>query len=144
MVSLLMWTLMEMLVGLHGEHIDQHPVYTNFFALVAIVVYYLALKDKRDNFYNGKMTYLQALLTGVGISVVVTILSPLGMWLTHTLITPEYFETAIQYSVDSNIYTREEAEDYFNLKNYMIQATLFAPILGIGTTAVLAIFLKKS
>ena len=38
-------------------HIDKHVVYTNFYALPAILVYVFALLDKRKNFYNGKMTY---------------------------------------------------------------------------------------
>jgi len=53
----LVWMIVERAVGLHDTHIDKHAVYTNFYALPAILVYVFALLDKRKNFYDGKMTY---------------------------------------------------------------------------------------
>jgi hypothetical protein len=30
----LIWIFLEKLVGLHDAHIDKHPIYTNFFAIL--------------------------------------------------------------------------------------------------------------
>ena len=30
-IVMLLWITLEKLTGLHSEHIDKHPVYTNFF-----------------------------------------------------------------------------------------------------------------
>ena len=144
MIVLLAWTWMEKLVGLHDEHIDKHPIYTNFFALVAIVVYYLGIREKRNKDYNGKMTWLQGLTTGAIISLVVTILTPLGVWFTQTVITPDYFDNAIEFSVENGYSRLEEAEDYFSLKNYIIQSVIFAPVVGVATSAVIALFVRRS
>lgn len=55
---LLLWMVMEKLLGWHDELIEKHAIYTNFFSIVAIVIYVFALFDKRKNYYGGKMTWL--------------------------------------------------------------------------------------
>ncbi len=46
----LVWMLLERLTGLHDENIDQHAIYTNLIAIPAILIYYFAIKEKRDCF----------------------------------------------------------------------------------------------
>jgi len=53
----LMWMVLEKLVGLHSTHIDKHMYLTNLFAIPAIIVMVLALKDKKRVFYKGLMSY---------------------------------------------------------------------------------------
>ncbi len=142
MASMLGWMILERLVGLHGTHIAKHPTYTNLFALVATAVYVFALRDKRNNDLNGKMSWKDGFLSGVIISVLVMLLSPLGQLIIHNIISPEYFSTVIKYSVEHGLQTQLEAESYFNLKNYIIQSTMMAPIMGIVTSAIVAFFLK--
>ncbi|MCW3074087.1 MAG: hypothetical protein JWP69_1156 [Flaviaesturariibacter sp.] len=59
-------------------------------------------------------------------------------------ITPNYFTTATQYAVSSGALTQPEAEAYFNLRNYLIQGTLATPVMGIVTTAIVAIFTRRT
>lgn len=140
----LLWMLLERSVGLHDTHIDKHSVYTNFIAIPAISVYVFALLDKRKNFYHGKMAYLQGFICGLIITLFVTVLSPLTQYITSTIITPDYFENAIAYGVSTGKITPEAAEDYFNLKNYIIQGLIGAPFMGLITTALVAIFTRKN
>jgi hypothetical protein len=141
---MLLWMVMERIVGLHDVHIDKHAIYTNFVAIPAIIVYVLALLDKRKNFYEGKMTYMQGFISGIIISIIVTIFSPLTQYITSTIITPEYFTNVINYSVSQGMMTQTEAEEYFNLKSYMIQVLIGTPIMGIVTAAIVAIFTRKN
>lgn len=55
-VLALLWMVFEKAMGWHDELIAQHATYTNFFSIVAILVYVFALIDKRNNYYNGIMT----------------------------------------------------------------------------------------
>lgn len=139
----LLWMVLEKVVGLHDAHIDKHSAYTNFIAIPAIAVYVFALLDKRKNFYQGKMTYMQGLICGLIITLFVTILSPLTQYISSTFITPYYFENAIAYSVSTGKTTPEAAEDYFNQENYVIQGLIGAPVMGLITTALVAIFTRK-
>ena len=71
-LALLTWTLIEMLSGLHSSRIHLHPYVTNLFAIVAIVIYVKALKDKRNHDFNGQLTYKEGLISGCIITVIVT------------------------------------------------------------------------
>ncbi len=143
-IMTLIWMFFEKLIGLHGKHIDKQAIYTNFIAIPAIAVYVFALLDKRKNFYSGQMTYKQGFISGLIITLIVTILSPLTQILTSELITPEFFPNAINYSVSTSYFTQEAAEKFFSLKNYIIQGLIGAPIMGIITTAIVAIFTRKN
>ena len=140
----LLWMILEKAVGLHSTHIDKHMIYTNFIAIPAILIYVLALRDKRTHDYEGKMTYLQGLVTGVIITVIIALIAPLSQYITSTVITPEYFPNVIDYVVENGNMEKEAAEKYFSLKNYMTQAPIGALIMGLITSAIVAIFMRKS
>ena len=138
----LVWMILERITGLHSTHIDKHAIYTNVFAPIAIAVYVFALRDKKATDLGGKMTYKEGLMSGVIISVIVGVLSPFGQLMTAYVISPHYFENAISHGVANGLTTLEEAEAYFNVKNYIIQSTIFAPVMGVITSAIVAFFLK--
>ncbi len=73
----LLWMVLEKLTGLHGKYIDYHLYLTNLFAIPAIIVMVMALKDKKKNFYNGQMSYKQGLISGTILSIIIAVLSPL-------------------------------------------------------------------
>ncbi len=142
-IMMLLWMVLEKLTGLHDKHIDQHAMYTNFIAIPAVIIYLLALLDKRKRFYGGVMTYGQGFVSGLIISLIVTILSPLTQYITSTIITPEYFTNIIKYVVSEGKMTQVEAENYFNLKNFITEVLIATPMMGIVTTAIIAIFTRK-
>jgi hypothetical protein len=135
-VMTLVWMVLERLAGLHDAHIDMHPYLTNFIAIPAIAVYVFALREKRERFYGGTMTYAQGFRCGAIITLLVTIITPLSQYIISTVITPDYFANIIRYSVEHGLLTQVTAESTFNLKSYIIQATMFAPVMGLITTAI--------
>lgn len=142
-VLALLWMVLEKALGWHDAHIDKHAIYTNFFAVIAIGVFVFALLEKRNKDLGGKMTWVQGLVSGVIISVVVAILSPLSQYITHEIITPDYFQNAINYSVENNFMTEENAKTYFSFKSYLIQSAFGALGMGVVTSAIVALFIRK-
>jgi hypothetical protein len=140
----LLWMLLEKLSGLHSTYIDYHLYLTNLFAIPAIVVMVLALKDKKKNYYNGQITYKQGLISGIILSLFIALLSPLSQWIISYVITPEYFPNVIKRSVEIGYYSStEEAEANFNYANYAIQGAIGALVMGILTTAIAMIFIRS-
>jgi hypothetical protein len=139
----LIWMVFEKAMGWHDVQIDKHATYSMFVAPLAVAIYVFALIDKKKNFYGGRMSYLQGFVSGLIMTLVVVILTPLSQYITSTYITPDFFNNVIAYSVKSGAMEREAAEQYFNLKNYILQATLFATMMGLITSAVVAIFLRS-
>lgn len=143
-IVVLLWMTLEKLCGLHSTYIDYHIYLTNLFAIPAIWVMVLALKDKKKNFYNSQITYLQGLLSGTVLSVIIAALSPLTQWVTTYVITPEYFPNVIKRSVELGSFaTTAAAEAVFNYQSYAIQGAIGALALGVLTTAIAMIFLRS-
>ncbi|HMB41178.1 MAG TPA: DUF4199 domain-containing protein [Balneolaceae bacterium] len=141
-VVMLLWMGFERLIGLHDEHIANHAIYTNFFAIFAIAVYVFALRDKKKTHYGGEMTWNQGFMTGLIITIIVALLTPLVQWITHTIITPDFFENIRAYSVEQGMMTQEEAEGYFSLSGYIVQSMIGALGMGIITSAIVAFFTR--
>ena len=140
----LVWMAFERALGWHDVHIAKHAALTNLFAIPAIILVVLALLDKRKNFFDGKMTWKQGFLTGLGMTVVIVILSPLSMWITNSIITPHYFDNVITHSVESGKLTQDQAEAYFSMGSYIMQSMVGAAVMGLVTSAIVAFFTKKS
>jgi hypothetical protein len=139
----LAWMLGEKLAGFHDVRIALHPTATMFFAIPAIAVYVLALLEKRRSFYGGAMTYQQGFVSGLLVTLFVTILSPLTQIITLQVISPDYLTNAATYATDKGILTATEAAAEFSQANYLKQALIGAPIMGIVTSAIVAIFTRK-
>lgn len=139
----LVWMTIERFTGLYNEHIDKHAIYTNLIAIPAIIIYILALLDKRKKYFNGVMNYRQGFITGLFITIIVTVLSPLTQYITTTFIATDYFPNVIKYSVESGKMTQDSAEAFFNLKSFFIQGLIGTPIMGLITTLIVSFFTKS-
>ena len=69
-LAMLLWMLIERVSGLHSTHIAYHPMLTNLFAIIAITIYVLALRDKRERDFDGKMNWAQGFITGIYVTMV--------------------------------------------------------------------------
>lgn len=143
MAVTLAWMLIENITGLHGAHIDKHAIYTNIFAIPAIAVYVFALLEKRKKDLGGVMTWKQGFISGLIITIIVGILSPLGQVIIHNVISPEYFPNVIEFVVSEGQMAQADAEEYFSLSNYIMQSVIGALIMGLLTSAIVAFFVKK-
>ena len=83
-------------------------------------------------------------MCGLIITVILTVLSPLLQYITNEFITPDYFRNMIAYSVENGKMTQAEAEKEFNLSNYMLMGTIGTLMMGLITTAIVAIFTRRS
>jgi hypothetical protein len=139
----LIWMALERAFGLHDSNIHLHPYLTNLIAIPAILVYVLFLREKRDVDFTGEITYKQSFISGLIMTLFVTMLVPLNQWITLDYITPHFFENVIKYSVDNELMSLKDAKAYFNFENYLIQSVVFAPVMGLVTTSIVSRFIKS-
>jgi hypothetical protein len=138
----LLWMVFEKAMGLHDTQIDKHIIYSNFFAVVAIGIYILALRDKKINFFNNEMSWKQGTVTGIYLSFVVCLLSPLVQLFTFTVVSPDFFDNMIQYNVSNKIQTSAQALSYFNMTNYIIQGSFGGLSMGIVSATIISLFIQ--
>lgn len=136
--------VLENVTGLHGKYIEYHLYLTNLFAIPAIIMMVMALKEKKRVFYDGNMSYGKRLLSGVILSAFIALLSPLAQWVTSYVIAPEYFPNVIEKSLEIGYHvSREDAETQFNYPNYAKQGAIFGFIMGVVTSAIAMIFIRS-
>ncbi|MCK3684783.1 DUF4199 domain-containing protein [Maribellus sp. YY47] len=140
---MLLWMVAERFTGLHSTNIEYHYIVTNFFVIVAVLVYVFALLEKRKKDFGGKMNWIQGFISGLILTLGIIILTPFAQYITVEVITPDYFKNMIAYVIEKGEMSREQAEAAFNLRSYMIQSVMSAPLMGLFTSAIVAIFTRK-
>lgn len=138
------WILLERLFGLHGEHVEKHATFTNFIAVPSIIIFVLALKEKRNKFYNGYMSYGEGFITGLKITFMVMLLSPVVNYLALEVVSPNYLENIGTYAVSNGLLTQEQAKIAFSLPSYILQGLIGVAMMGFLTSAIVAIFTTGS
>lgn len=133
------WMFLEKSLGYHDARIAEHASFSMWVMVPSLLMYFFALHFKWIKDYGGKMSYKQGLISGLVVTAVVTVLTPLSQTINSLLISPEYFPNVIAYTVASGAMTQAAAEAYFNLTSYILQSTLFAPAAGIVTSLIMAL-----
>jgi hypothetical protein len=89
------------------------------------------------------MNYWQGVLSGLWLTFFIVLLVPLGQYLTHNFITPEYFNNVAELAVSSGQLTETEANSYFSLPHYIQLSVIMAALMGLVTSLVVAIFTRR-
>jgi len=146
-LTILLWMLLERLLGLHSTYLNWQQYLTNLFYIPVILIYCMALKEKKRRDFKGSMTYLRGLGTGFFLTIWVTLLAPFCQTITSLVITPHYFQNVIDYTVEHGLFPSQEvAARQFNFQNYVVQSTQWSLYIGLVLSLVLPLFYlrKKS
>ena len=136
------WAIGEKFIGLHDVYIENYAIYTNLFAIPAFLFYYLALREKKKNFYNDKMTFAQGFVFGIILSFFIALLMPVAQFVIYKSVTPHFFDNVIDYKLKNTSMTLETAKTFFNLKTYIIEGSFGALSKGMVTAAIFSLVLK--
>ena len=64
-IIFLAWMTLEKQLGFHDEKIKWQMFFTMLIIFPNFLLYYLALSDKKKNYYNGEMNWKQGFISGV-------------------------------------------------------------------------------
>lgn len=141
-IIFLAWMTLEKQLGFHDEKLKWQMVFSLLIILPTFIVYYLALWDKKRNYYQNNMNWKQGFISSIVISFMVAIFSPITQFITHEFITPDYFEKMISLSVESKRMTLEQAQNYFNLTAYIWQSISGGISMGVVIGAIVAYLIR--
>lgn len=139
----LLWMTMEKLSGLHDKYLEQQQFITMLILVPSVIIYVLALLDKKKNYYSGSMTYKQSFMSSLVLTLFIVVLSPVNQLITSYIITPGYFTNVIEHTVKTGMFTQEQAEQQFNIKNYLITSATGGLITGVIFSTVISLFTKS-
>lgn len=139
----LLWMTMEKLSGLHDKYLEQQQFVTMLILVPSVIIYVLALLDKKKNYYSGSMTYKQSFMSGLMLTLFIVVLSPVNQLITSYIITPDYFTNVIEHTVKTGMFAQQQAEQQFNIKNYLITSAVGGLITGVVFSAVISLFTQS-
>ena len=141
---LLLWMVGERLAGLHDRNIHLQMYLTMLYLLPALAVFVMAMRDIKKQKYRGQMSFAMGLKSGLVITAIMTITSPLTQWIISYVITPHYFDNVIAYAVETGYYPDEAtAAANFNFSNYARQSTISAAVIGVLSFLIIPIFVRS-
>ncbi|GAL86119.1 hypothetical protein Phep_2768 [Sporocytophaga myxococcoides] len=139
----LLWMSFEKLAGFHDKRLEQQQFVSMLILIPSIIIYSKALLDKKKSFYSGVINYKQSFMSGLALTLFIVLLSPVNQVITSYIITPDYFANIIKYTVQSGVYTQEQAEAQYNIKNYLVSSIIGGLITGGVFSAVISLFIKS-
>lgn len=137
----LLWLFIEKSSGYYETKIKDHALYSMLFTVIIVFIYFVAIKEKKKYFFNDEMTWKQGCVSGIFLTIVMAILTPICQIIFHKAVAPEFFPNMIAYSI-SNGTSRLVAENYFNLTSYTLQSVFATLSFGVVLSAVVALFLQ--
>lgn len=144
-----LWLSLEYALGVQTEYIAFHPVITLMALMIPLFCLYYGLREIRIK-KTVPFTFSNALLTGICISGVAAVLNIAVQWIFHTWVNPAFFSTMIAYAEERAfthggdiLLARKEAEAYFSMESYLLQAVGGSLIGGAVISAILAFFMRN-
>lgn len=138
----LVWALIAKALNFDDTAIQYGQIFNTLILVPAFVLYLLAAFDKRKNYYDGIISYKQALGSGLMLSVFVAFLGLITTWLSVSVISPDLFANTIQYVTSTGQMTAEEAQQQFNLASFMIIGFFAAPVTGLILSLITSAIVK--
>lgn len=141
----MLWMFAEYQLGWHDKYIANQLGYHFIVVfLIYLIMYYKAVKAKRKSYYDGAITWKQALVSGGTISVLVAILSPMTEFFIYHYISPEYFQNMIVYQTATEHMSQESAENFFNMKSFIVQGIFTSLSMGFFVSLIVAFLVKRA
>lgn len=151
-LSIFLWIILMFLTGFHDQHIKYQGLMGLIsFAFPAIGIWW-ALIYKRDKQFSGNITFVQAFMSGILISIFTSVVSVLLMWLYITIINPSFFRAQIEYE-RQRILTQvaeeqqpnyiSEVAEHFTSFNFLLSNFVISTVVCLFISLILAILIKK-
>lgn len=128
---ILAWALLGKAIGIDDTAIQYSQTFNTLILIPAFVIYLLEGFDKRKHYYHGIITYKQALLSGLMLSVLIAFLGILTTWISVSIISPDLFANSIRYVTSAGVMSAEDAQQQFNLSTFVITGFFAAPVTGL-------------
>ena len=138
----LAWMTLEKELGFHDEKIKWEPLFNILYIFPLFLVYFLALLDKKTNYYKGNMNWKQGIIAAIVISFIMVLFSPISQFILHEFISPNFLNNTINYTVAAKKLSLEGAKEYTTLSSSIWKNISDSLSFGVVIGAIVAYILK--
>ncbi len=138
----MLWVYAEKLLGFHDEQSFIHPILSYILVFPISVCIFLSLRQKRDQYYSGHITWQKAFLSGALFSLLIAGLSPGTIYVMTQYISPDFFENAIRTSIQKGS-DEKFINEIFNLNAYIQSTMMLYLSFGVMVSAIAGLIVKR-
>ncbi|MBN9351153.1 MAG: DUF4199 domain-containing protein [Chitinophagaceae bacterium] len=139
---LIFYGIVAQISGLHDKYLSEEQNISLLLIIPAVLTYIFCLLDERKHSETGDLNYIQSLLGLVRLSIIILILTPLVLFISYNIVSPDYFKNQINYSVSNKILSLGDAQKVFTYWRYVLNSMGFQFITGIMYSAFVPLFIK--
>lgn len=139
----LVWALIGKAFAFDSDRIEYNQVFNTLILIPAVVVYWLAAIDKRNNFYGGHISFKKSFISGMMVTLFISLFGILTTLIATKLISPQLFDNLIAYTTANNLMTRLEAINQFSLTTYIVTGILAGPVTGLVFSVLVSLIIPK-
>lgn len=140
-IAYTIWMYFESKMGWHDSRVLLEPLYNLLFLPISIFLIGLALFDKKRNHYKNEMDWKKGFTSGIILSVLITVLNPVALYITHHYISPDFFDNAINASVAEGL-SLEKATARYNLNTAISNSVFDRLSFGVVISAAVSYFIR--
>lgn len=149
-IGLSIYVFVEYLLGFHTIYPDIGEYSGYFSAIIPVAAIFFSIKEKRNRSFNGIISFGQAFITGLVISVISAFILTAFFYFYNNNINPEGINYLVEWKANQmreENYSEEEIvatiEEYNVRNNPMV---IFAGTLGMGTliTIIFSFLLRRN
>jgi hypothetical protein len=129
-------------VGLCRKAIRFSPILSYILVFPISVCIFLSLRQKRDQYYSGHITWQKAFLSGALFSLLIAGLSPGTIYVMTQYISPDFFENAIRTSIQKGS-DEKFINEIFNLNAYIQSTMMLYLSFGVMVSAIAGLIVKR-
>jgi hypothetical protein len=137
------WLAGEKALGLHDARIAVQPKVAPLVMIPSLLIYLLALREKRRVVFQGAMSWSGGFKSGMILTAFMVALSPIGWLLLGFVISPEFFANAARHVVEAGALTEMQAAAQFTLRNFIVTGIVAGAATGALFSALAAAFTRR-
>jgi hypothetical protein len=140
---MMIWPLLESILGFHNSWLEYHVLFTSVKYLPALLIFYRSLTAARHRQGKNPFPYSKAFVAGLRTTACASVLTPIAMAVSLQFLTPHFLSTMETFMVQEQWMTVEAAANYFKFSTYLIQWSVATPAVGLMLTAITAVFAMR-
>jgi tetrahydromethanopterin S-methyltransferase subunit B len=134
---------LEKEMGYHDINIKWQPVFNLLFIFPTFILYVLALLEKKKKYYHDQMSWKQGMIAAIIMSFIIVIFSPISQFITHEIISPDFLENTINFTVKQKKLTLTEAKEYTTLTSSIWKNISDGLSFGVVIGAIVAYLIQS-
>lgn len=138
----IIWVYFEKYLGYHDEFVNSQAIFSFWLLIPQALFYVIAIRQKREKYYNGEITWQKAFISGVVLSAIIAGLSPAAIYIMLEVVSPDFLANIVEVKAEQGM-PREGAAQLYNLNSMVTQAIFNNLASGVLFSAIIALFLKN-